>query len=247
MALNRVSVLAVDDDPDFVKLSATHLERELDSIEVLTATNTSDALEQYSDHDIDCIVSDYEMPGMDGISLLQEIRKLDEELPFILFTGKGSEEVASDAISAGVTNYLQKGHGADKFELLSNKVCNGVAKYRTEREHQLVIERMTDAIIEVDEDCQLTTINHSAEAINGMDADEVLGRNVLSVFPDAVDTRIYEVCRRVMDTGDSTMIEEYYEPLQTWFEVHVYPGAYEGLSIYFRELNSREECTNLRQ
>ena len=98
-----IRVLHVDDDPAFVDLAATFLEREDDRIEVLTATNAEVGLDRL-DEGVDCIVSDYEMPRLDGIEFLERVRAAGDDRPFILFTGKGSEEIASEAISAGVTD-----------------------------------------------------------------------------------------------------------------------------------------------
>ncbi|MFB6149445.1 MAG: PAS domain S-box protein, partial [Halobacteriales archaeon] len=60
-------------------------------------------------------------------------RSGSNDLPFLLFTGKGSEEVASDAITAGATDYLQKGSGTEQYELLANRVVNAVDQYRSKR------------------------------------------------------------------------------------------------------------------
>jgi PAS domain S-box-containing protein len=80
------------------------------------------------------------MPGESGIEFLRSVRKRYPDLPFILFTGKGSEAVASDAISAGVTDYLQKETGSEQYELLANRIDTAVAQYRTARE----LERQND-------------------------------------------------------------------------------------------------------
>lgn len=58
------------------------------------------------------------------------IRQHYPDLPFILFTGRGSEEIASDAIAVGVTDYLQKGTGTDQYEVLANRIENAVAHHR---------------------------------------------------------------------------------------------------------------------
>lgn len=236
-----LTVLSVDDDPDFAGLTAAFLEREDDHIDVLTASNPTDALELFRAHDVDCIVSDYEMPGMDGLSFLESVRRIDESIPFILYTGKGSEEVAGDAISAGVTDYLQKATGNEQYALLANKIRNSVAQSRAEYERRLTIDRMTDALIEVDEDWRLTTVDSRAEAIYEMDAGEMLGRNVWDVFPEAIDTPFYDEYHQVMETRDPTSLEAYYEDFESRFEVHVYPAPSGGLSIYFRDITERKE------
>ncbi|WP_435061971.1 PAS domain S-box protein [Halobaculum sp. EA56] len=130
---DTIRVLHVDDDPEFGDLVATVLERERDRIRVRTATNAEEGLDALSDGDVDCVVSDHDMPGRDGIEFLRAVREEYPDLPFVLFTGKGSEEVASEAISAGVTDYLQKEVGSDQYELLANRIANAVEAYRSRR------------------------------------------------------------------------------------------------------------------
>lgn len=104
----NIRVLHVDDEPALAELTADFLRREDDCFTVETARSASEGLEQLSHDDFDCIVSDYDMPGRNGIEFLKSVRKNYSDLPFVLFTGKGSEEIAGEAISAGVTDYLRK-------------------------------------------------------------------------------------------------------------------------------------------
>lgn len=127
-----IRVLLVDDDPAMVKLTAEYLQEETDRMEPLTVTSATEGLDTLAEESIDCIVSDYDMPGMDGLDFLKAVRDDYPELPFILFTGKGSEEIAGKAISAGVSDYLQKGSGPEQFTILSNRIENVVETYRTQ-------------------------------------------------------------------------------------------------------------------
>lgn len=140
------SVLHVDDEPSIADLTGTFLERQNDQFAVETATSVEEGLEMVNDRPPDCVISDYNMPGMDGIEFLQTVREEYPELPFILFTGKGSESVASEAISAGVTDYLQKGSGSEQYELLGNRIRNAVqARRETQRaDRQEQQMRMTE-------------------------------------------------------------------------------------------------------
>jgi DNA-binding NarL/FixJ family response regulator len=124
-------VLHVDDDPGVTEITGEFLEREADTIEVITEHAASEALDTLSKRPVDCVVSDYDMPGMNGIKLLEAVRDDHPDIPFILFTGKGSEEVASDAISAGVTDYLQKGTGTEQYTVLANRITNAVEAWRS--------------------------------------------------------------------------------------------------------------------
>ena len=128
-----IVVLHVDDEPDFADLAADALV-ELDGrFEVVTANSAEAGLDRFESRDVDCVVSDFDMPGLDGIEFLEAVRDRRPDLPFVLFTGKGSEEVASEAISAGVTDYLQKEVGLAQYEVLANRVGNAVSRHRTRR------------------------------------------------------------------------------------------------------------------
>ncbi|WP_434522761.1 ATP-binding protein [Halorubrum sp. AS12] len=182
-----VSVVHVDDDPGIVDLAATYLERQDDRITVTTATTVSDALDQIT-ATTDCVVSDYEMPGMDGIELLSTVRAEYPDLPFILFTGKGSEEIASEAISAGVTDYLQKGPNVEQYTLLANRVLNAVTQREaeqrvdTERQRfQSLFHELTQPAVEVEYDRQepiVQAVNVAFENVFGYPASEIVGHSL---------------------------------------------------------------------
>jgi predicted DNA binding protein/CheY-like chemotaxis protein len=130
---DEVGVLFVDDERHVVEMAATALERTGDGFVVRTETSGAAALRYLDDARVDCVVSDYRMPEMDGLELLAAVRETHSDIPFILSTGKGSEDVASEAISAGVTDYLQKGGGLDQYTVLANRIANAVAQRRAER------------------------------------------------------------------------------------------------------------------
>ena len=135
-----IRILHVEDDPSLAELTATYLQRENDTFSISTAADAEEGLDRFDPESFDCILSDYNMPGKNGIEFLEAVRERDPEIPFILFTGKGSEAVASDAISAGVTDYLQKRTGSEQYELLANRIASAVSQYRAERE----LERQND-------------------------------------------------------------------------------------------------------
>lgn len=127
-----IRVLLVDDDPSLADLMANQLDDLRDSFSIRIETDPHDALEAVETDDIDCVVSDYHMPQMSGLELLRYVREMDAELPFILFTARGSEEIASEAVSEGVTDYFRKRRGADQWQVLANRIENVSARYRAE-------------------------------------------------------------------------------------------------------------------
>jgi PAS domain S-box-containing protein len=138
-------VLVVDDDEAMAELTATHLSRLLTEATVCTETDPTAVLDRLDSERVDCIVSDYDMPVWTGLDLLERVRAADPRMPFILFTGKGSEEIASEAISAGVTDYLQKRAGSDRYEVLANRVRNAVSRQWAVREAER-LQQITDVI-----------------------------------------------------------------------------------------------------
>ena len=184
---DSTTVLHVDDDAAFADLVADALERVDETIEITTATSAADGLAALEAHSVDCIVSDYQMPEMDGLAFLSAVREDHPELPFILFTGQGSEQVASEAISAGVTEYLQKGGGTDQYTVLANRIDNAVARYRAERQADQAyhaLETAREGISLLDEDGYFTYVNDEYCATVGYTRDELLGAHWELLYPE---------------------------------------------------------------
>ncbi|EMA67255.1 PAS domain-containing response regulator [Halorubrum distributum] len=213
---STVRVLHVDDDPDYLDLTATYLERIDEAFEVSSETDVGDALDALETEPIDCVVSDYNMPGTDGLTLLQRVRDRGIEVPFVLFTGKGSEEIASEAISAGATDYIQKVGGNDQYEVLANRVRNAVDQHRSRVALAASQERLSRFIdqsplgtIEYDADFRIVRVNPAAEEILGYDESELLGGTWLPFVPEPEHRHVAALERDLLsDKGGYQSVNE---------------------------------------
>jgi DNA-binding NtrC family response regulator len=123
-----IRVLVVDEDEDVLDLTETFLEREHDAIVVETESDPEEAAVRVGNDDIDCVVSDYRMPGMDGIDLFEAVRDQDPSLPFLLFSAAVDESTTAEVEDAGVTAFVEKGIGTDHYSEIAATIENQVCK-----------------------------------------------------------------------------------------------------------------------
>jgi PAS domain S-box-containing protein len=210
MDVEEIDVLHVDDDPSLRDLTTTFLEREDDRFTVTTANSADEGMERINDRPPDCIVSDYNMPGSDGLEFLQAVRAEDPDLPFILYTGKGSESVASDAIAADVTDYVQKGTGGEQYELLANRIRNAVQSRReaerADRQEELM--RLTEFAggtggFELDRERESILLTAGTRRLIGRpDQSEISLQEAKDLFHPDDREDIQQTIERAFETGD---------------------------------------------
>ena len=161
-----IKVLHVDDEPSFLEIVAFFLNREGD-FEVVTSVTAKDAIEKLKEHKFDAIVADYGLPEINGIDLLKILRAQGNDIPFILLTGKGREEVAAEALNNGADFYLQKGADPQlQFATLAHVVRQSVRRRRSEAdsletEHFLadIFNSIQDGISVLDKDLKILRVN----------------------------------------------------------------------------------------
>jgi PAS domain S-box-containing protein len=214
--MDDIRVLHVDDDPEFVAMAAQFLKREDDRFVVETATGASEGLDRLAAGGVDCVVSDYDMPGRNGIDFLEVVREAHGDLPFVLFTGKGSEEIASEAISAGVTDYLEKSAGTSQYAVLANRIANAVDQYRSRRELEasrerlsLFFEQSALGVVEWDKSAEIVRLNDAAAGILGYDRAELIGSSWERLVPECDRERVRERIERMLASGtESRLVNE---------------------------------------
>ena len=175
-----IRILHVDDEPDFAETAARFVKREDDRVEVITETDASAGLDLLRDGDFDGVISDYDMPTMDGLEFLTAVREEFSDLPFILFTGKGSEEIAAEAITAGVTDYIQKQTGTDQYKILANRLVNAVERYHAVRHTELsrrAMETASEGLSLVESDGTFLYANPAFARLFGYEPGELIGKH----------------------------------------------------------------------
>ena len=192
----EISVLCVDDEPGMAELVKTFLEDANEGLVVTTATSATEAMAEYDVGTFDCIVSDYDMTDVDGLAFLDLVRADYPDLPFVLFTGRGSEEIASEAISAGVTDYMQKTLGTDQYQVLARRLRNAVARRHFRKDAADARER-AEIILEASPNAVLVGVKGRCVYLNPA-AEQML--DPLSA-PEILETPISELLQHEQGTN----------------------------------------------
>jgi len=197
-------VMVVDDELDVAEMTASMLEGR--GMETVTETGPEDALEAF-DEQVACVVSDYQMPEMNGLELLTELRHDHPDVRFVLFTGRGSETVASEAIDAGADHYLQKGR-PEQYDRLANCVETLVEKFHEERalrkrrqQFETIFENAFDGIFILDVDAvAIVDANPRACELLEYPYEELVGTSVAEIHPEDYEEYL-AIGRDLIDSG----------------------------------------------
>jgi PAS domain S-box-containing protein len=185
-----ISVLYVDDEEVLLEIGKIFLEKSR-HFHVDTMTSASEALHLLKSASYDAIVSDYQMPGMDGIAFLKSIRAEFPELPFIIFTGKGREEVVIEAFDNGADFYLQKGgEPIAQFTELGHKITAAVRRRQAEKalqesetHYRNVVEDQTEFISRFLPDGTHVFVNEAYCRYFNKKREEILGKKFRPDIP----------------------------------------------------------------
>lgn len=190
----EIEVLLVDDNEQWVTYLANNIEDVDPTVDVTVALSANEAMVTLGDReDLDCVVADYRMPEVDGLQLLDRIRADNPHLPFILMTAAGSEEIASTAIDAGVTDYLVKNPKVDQTSLLVRRIRSAYDRYalrtaleESEERYRTVTEQTWDAIVVLEGD-HIAFCNERMAELTGQDRGALNGTAFVDTFVHEAD------------------------------------------------------------
>ncbi len=170
-------ILHVDDEEHQLEFTKLFLEQIDADVKIDSVLTPEEALKLQEQGIYDCVVSDYKMMSMNGIELAQKVRE-KSSVPFILYTGQGSEEVAEKAFTAGVDDYLRKESEPTHYQVLAKRIRHTVEKHRTDELYRKVVEESRDAIV-ILKDNKVQFLNESACQLVGInDRNECIGKEI---------------------------------------------------------------------
>ncbi len=203
-----IRLLMVDDSEFFAEMTAQTLQDE-HGMTTFWETSAEDALAFLDDTEIDCIVSDYEMPGANGLELLEMVSERHGDVPFILLTGRGTEEIASRAIAAGVSDYILKLEVVEdqQYQQLANRVESAVTQRRAQRRYELLVNNTPDAVAQVSDDGEIIAANPAMAEFASVPRGELVGRDIVEQLPDGIGDQWLQVGRTAIEAGTSQRSE----------------------------------------
>lgn len=224
MNLAETKILIVDDDP-FVRDMLTMI-LETNGYTTVTAEDGLEALNKsIADSTINLIVSDVNMPNMDGIQLIKELRNKGLDVPIIMVTGVSSISVAVDALSSGAIDYVLKDEGIEETIIITVKralakhqlklqnlqLIADLAAKTTEQEDTLsyltaIINNMPDGLLVTNAQSRITLANPALGRMFGVNEAELAGRDCQNAFSGNL-VPLFEMLCSKSDHSVSSRIE----------------------------------------
>ncbi|MFQ5560071.1 MAG: response regulator, partial [Nitrospinota bacterium] len=193
-----IRILHVDDEEIFHILTRENLCQVDPDLQFVWLPSAQEALEILKTRHIDCILSDFQMPGMDGLEFLRAVRSANCQIPFILHTGQGNEKVAVEAFQYGADDYFTKDAGFAHYERMVNSIKKQITNFKeaskrrqaesaivaSEAKYKELVEN-TSTILLRHKDGKVTFFNEFAQKFFGYDASEILGKSLVgTIFPE---------------------------------------------------------------
>ena len=250
-----IRILHVDDDVGHLEMTKYNLESANPSFKVSSVASASEALDALSSGEYDCVVSDYQMHEMNGIELCVEIRK-KSDVPLIIYTGRGNEEVASKAFAAGVDDYVRKERDVAHYQLVSRRVMHAVEKRRAgqklresedrsskafhnmqaaEQRNRELLDSISDGFFALDREWRFTYVNEPAANNLGYKPTDLIGKNTWKLFPSILGTDQEAHYRAAMDKGEKRRFRIKDASTESSYDVAVYPSP-EGISVLWSDI-----------
>lgn len=186
----KYRILMVDDDESLLEIGSLFMEKF--GFRVYTSTSGQEALSLISSNKFDAIISDFQMPGMNGLELLKSLRANGYDIPFIMLTGQGSEEIASDALNNGADYYLIKEVNASaQYEKLSKILRRLISEkkiYNFKKRGILLLTTFSDCgkdmFLLINSDMKIVSVSPNIDEVLGYKPSELIGKDIRYFLED---------------------------------------------------------------
>ncbi len=207
--LKNIKLLIVDDEKSLLKQAESFLSQEDERLEINTVTSAEKALTILENESFHAIVSDYKMPEMDGLELLKTLRDKGIDIPFILFTGHGREDVAMEALNSGANRYLQKGKDPkSRYRILSDAIIKEVKKWRERKMHEGLFETSSELIAQIDKNGYFLAANSAMCKSIGISREKLVGKSLFDALPEDVAKNRLEIGKEVIEEREIRTFED---------------------------------------
>jgi PAS domain S-box-containing protein len=228
-----ISILHVDDDADFLEVSKQILKISND-FKVECAISADEAYKKMIATQYDVILCDYEMPLKDGLQFLKELRAEKNDVAFMLFTGKGREEVAMTALNLGADGYYSK-HGST--ETVFGELVYGIKRVTDERKvkhaleerekhYRALMDQAVDCILLLEYPTEGVPIIRDANAaalkMHGYSAEELIGKSIMFIDNHLGEKKINEIAVEMKQEKSLTFETLHQRKDGSLFNVEVY-------------------------
>ncbi|MCK9581337.1 MAG: PAS domain S-box protein [Methanoregula sp.] len=254
-----IRILYVDDELGLLELGKLFLEVG-GVFAVDTLSSAQKALNRLDTASYDAIISDYMMPEMDGIQFLKALRAAGNPIPFIIFTGKGREEVVINALNSGADFYLQKGGDpTSQFAELKNYIGKAIRQKSadealkvSEIKYRDILENIQDVYYRCNTEGNLILASPSMVSVLGYDSlSELYGKNIARTFyhnPEQRTQFISDINRSGSVTNyEVTLKKRDGTPVFVLTSSHKYydqSGNFQGIEGIFRDITERKKAEN---
>ncbi len=256
-----IKTLLVDDERSILDQAEIFLEKLSQEIDIHTAISADKALEMMGEKEFDVLVSDYQMPETNGLEFLEEMRRgKNSDIPFIMFTGKGREDVAIKALNLGADRYLQKGgEPRTQYKVLIDAIKQETSRYhamdelKDKRERLNFLELATDTtedlkIAVVDEDYRYKVVNQWYVTQYDLDKKELIGMSVSELLGEETFKEDIKPHLDRAFEGEEIEYSSWFEfsSSQRYMNVRYNPikeeGEVESVAIISRDLTDRKKA-----
>ena len=212
---NSIRILYVVEENGLLEIAKQLLEP-LGPFIMDSALSVEEALEKMQDTVYDAIVSDYMLPGTDGLQFLKHLRDEGNDVPFILLTGKDMEDVAIQALNLGADHYVSKSLNLElMFNELANDIVESVERRRAyltawvRRERlKAILASSPNGIIITDIQGNIVECNQEMLRLTQFSSKkDVIGKNVVQFVEERDKSRVSEILKMVLDRGPVKNVE----------------------------------------